>query len=444
MAKLGPLLTHVLERIDRAGPEMRTRELLSVASHVDGPDAGEKLPVVVQLANRKPRRGEVWAEYKERVGIDLQRLNEAVSGGNGRPLYLANGLAASFTPEQTKAMAAIELIERIELDPLVVPTLMDDVGIDVNLSGFHNRRGGLTGRGVRVAVLDSGIDTQHPFLSVADSTETCGEHWDIPGNHGTHCAGSIASRDATFPGIAPDVTLLNIKVLRSDGAGTYGNINQGVDAALDRDAEILSMSLGFNHLPAWSDRGHGWACTDGRCPLCTAVDNAVSLGVIVCVAAGNEHSRADALRGFGYGASFDTELGCPGQARGAITIGAITKRSFLPADFSSRGPTSYGEAKPDLCAPGVNVMSTIRAPRLADGSLVLSPSRGQLFGRLSGTSMATPIVAGAAALLVELRKSLGLPTTPAAIRHALLHTGVTAMAFPHNVVGLGRLDLSLM
>lgn len=169
----GPLLKNLLERIERAGPEMRARELLSVASHVDGPDAGEKLPVVVQLPQRKPRRGESSAEYKERIGRELAPLNDAVSGGNARPLFLANGLAASFAPEQVKAMAAIDAIERIELDPLVVPTLMDGVGIDINLSAFHNRRGGLTGRGVRVAVLDSGVDTEHPFLAVADSVASC-------------------------------------------------------------------------------------------------------------------------------------------------------------------------------------------------------------------------------------------------------------------------------
>ncbi len=205
---------------------------------------------------------------------------------------------------------------------------------------------------------------------------------------------------------------------------------------------MLSLSLGFNHRPTWSDQGHGWACPDGRCPLCTAVDNAVSLGVIACVAAGNEHSHAESLRRFGYGNTFDTELACPGQARAAITVGALTKRTFLPADFSSRGPTSYGEAKPDLAGPGVNVMSTIPVLRLANGKLDPAVRRGDLFGRESGTSMATPIVAGTVALLLQHRRQQGGPTTPASIKQLLLAQATTALAQPPNVVGKGRIDLA--
>ncbi|MFY9959307.1 S8 family serine peptidase, partial [Pseudomonas sp.] len=276
---------------------------------------------------------------------------------------------------------------------------------------------------------------------VIDSVSTCGEDFLIPGSHGTHCAGSIASRDSLYRGVAPDVELLNIKVLRHDGSGRHTSIVQGIDAALDLKADIISMSLGFNHLPAWSDRGHGWACPDGRCPLCTAVDNASTFGAIVCVAAGNEHARADALRRMGYGHLIDTELGCPGQARGAITVGAISKRTFLPAEFSSRGPSAYGTEKPDLVAPGINIMSTTPVPRQTDGSLEPTPLRADLFGRKSGTSMATPIVAGVAALLLQQRRSQNQSVTVSAMRKAILDA-TTAMGLPVNVVGVGRVTLS--
>ena len=123
------------------------------------------------------------------------------------------------------------------------------------------------------------------------------------------------------------------------------------------------------------------------------MDNAVRLdGVFVVVAAGNEHDRAQALRANGFGANFDTEVSCPGHAREALTVGATTKASFLPASFSSRGPSADGRDKPDVCAPGVNITSTIPAPRLPNGDLVPSPPRASLFGVKSGTSMATPIV----------------------------------------------------
>ncbi|MFF8803074.1 MULTISPECIES: S8 family serine peptidase [unclassified Methylobacterium] len=369
-------------------------------------------------------------------------MRELLTKGEGMPLILANSLAASVPAQQALALHNNDDVSLIELDPVMNPTLMDDAIIDVGLSQFQSQVGRLTGRGVRVAVLDSGVDTQHPYLAVAASVSVCGEDVALPGRHGTHCAGSIASKDTVFRGVAPDVDLLNVKVLKRDGSGQYTQVTKGIDAALDLGADVISLSLGFNHLPAWSDRGHGWACADGRCPLCTAIDNAVALGVIACVAAGNEHSRAESLRRFGYGNTVDTELGCPGQSRGAITVGALTKRTFLPADFSSRGPTAYGETKPDLAGPGVNVMSTVPVPRLPDGRPDSAAQRVDLFSRESGSSMATPIVAGAVALLLEHCRERGDPTTPATIKKLLLAQSTSGLAQPPNVVGEGRLDLA--
>ncbi|AWN34674.1 S8 family serine peptidase [Methylobacterium radiodurans] len=444
MAKIGPLLRSVIDKVEKAGDDLRGREMRLIASHIGGSDTGDHLPLVLQFKPAKPARGETWEEFKHRVGAELEPRNAVLAGGRAEPLFLANALATTVATERVGGLADLDDIDRIELDPVVYPTCMDDAVVDLRLDAFRNRFGALTGQGVRVAVLDSGVDERHPCLAVERSISTCGEDVAIPGRHGTHCAGSIASRDTIFPGIAPDVALLNVKVLKSDGSGTHTNIARGVDAALDLNADILSMSLGFNHLPTWSDGGHGWSCTDGRCPLCTAVENAVRFGAIVCVAAGNEHQRADALRRFGHGASFDTELGCPGQSRGAITVGAITKRTFLPADFSSRGPASFGLSKPDLCAPGVNIMSTVPAPRLANGELVADPARVDLFGRISGTSMATPIVAGSLALILQERRQKGLAVTPAAMRKALLDAAVAPISLPENVVGKGRVDLGAL
>ncbi|MFT0868465.1 S8 family serine peptidase [Pseudomonas sp. CAM1A] len=441
MAKLGPLLRNVLSRIESSTQDSQSQEMQLLAAHVGGAAESGRLPVVVKMNAKKARAGESWLEFKERFDHEVSPFKDAVSGGKARSLYLAGSLAAAFKPERLKDIAQLTEVDLIELDPVVNPTLMDDATIDVGLDNFRNQHGPLTGAGVRVAVLDSGIDMRHPFLAVADSVSTCGEDYLIPGYHGTHCAGSIASRDPIYRGIAPDVELINVKVLRQDGSGQHTSILQGVDAALDRQADIISMSLGFNHLPAWADGGHGWACADGHCPLCTAVDNASMFGAIVCVAAGNEHMRAEALRRMGYGSAFDTEVACPGHSRSAITVGAITKRTFLPAEFSSRGPTAYGLEKPDLVAPGVNIMSTIPAPRMPDGSLAQGASRSDLFGRLSGTSMATPIVAGVAALVLQHRRLKNLSTSGPAMRKAIL-SAVTSMALPVNVVGAGRINLA--
>lgn len=443
MAHIGPLLTNVLNKINKAGPDTMEMEMLAVAAHVGvgGTAAEQRLPLIVQVDPTRPKKGETWGEFKDRVRQRLDPMNEVLSGGEAKPLFLANALATSIAPDKIEALRDNDKISMIELDPVVDPTLMDDAIIDIEVDRFRNQHGNLTGAGVKVAVLDSGVDTNHPYLNVAASVSTCGEDVAIPGRHGTHCAGSIASRDAVFRGVAPDVSLFNVKVLMSDGRGQYTNITKGVDEALDLEADILSMSLGFNHLPVWSDNGHGWSCRDGRCPLCTAVDNAVSLGATVVVAAGNEHARANALRNAGFSNSFDTELGCPGQSRGAITVGALTKRTFLAADFSSRGPTAYGDSKPDLAGPGVNVMSTVPVPRMANGKPNPSSQRNDLFARLSGTSMATPIVAGAAALIFQYRRDAGLSTSPASMRQALTTKAVTSLGLPPNVAGAGRINL---
>jgi subtilisin family serine protease len=262
-----------------------------------------------------------------------------------------------------------------------------------------------------------------------------------PGKHGTHCAGIIASRDLVFGGVAPGVDLLNIKVLNTNDTGRHGDITRGIDEAVKLGAHVMSMSLGFNHLPYWSDRGHGWSCTTGDCPLCTAVDNAVALNnAVVVVAAGNEHDRAEALRESGFSAEFDTELTCPGQARKAITVGALTKQTFTLASFSSRGPTSFNESKPILCAPGVNIRSTVPVQR-ESGKAIANPERESLFDRDSGTSTATPFVAGVAALLIQRQMLAGKPWTPDGIREELLARGVAALAGSSNEVGSGRLSL---
>jgi len=443
MTRIGPRLKSLMDGVEERGVLASTDMFPMIAATAEGAETGETLPLIVQRTPSARMDGEHWPEYKERIGAALEPLRQIYTDGEGQPLYLANAIAGQFSLLQVEGLADREDVALIELDQLFDATMMDDVIGDVGIAGFAQNHHGLTGQGVRLAVLDSGVDTQHPFLNVLDSISTCGEDIAIPGSHGTHCAGSVASRDASFPGIAPDVDLLNIKVLKHDGRGNHNMINQGVDKALDMDADILSMSIGFNHLPRWSRGGHGWSCPDGLCPLCTAVDNAVAFGKIVCVAAGNEHTRAETLRSFGDGDKFDTELGCPGQSRSAITVGALTKRTFLPASFSSHGPTSYGDPKPDISGPGVNVISTVPAPRNPNGTLVANPSRADLFDRKSGTSMATPIVAGAVALIVQARRAAGLSVSPADIRQALLADAVTALLSPAPlVVGAGRIELA--
>src|SRR5215470_15513895 len=409
------------------------------------------LPVVLQVDRLHPGGTEPWAAFKDRVGDRLgavvDQLHQEVGVGEVSWLFAGNALATALTMDQLSIVSEHPgiSVEFADIDPLLPVVAMEDVVADIGLPAFTASvpgPGGLTGAGVTVAVLDSGIDADHPALSVAQQVETCGEANAIPGVHGTHCAGILAARDTLLSGVAPGVELIDVKVLRANGTGRHTAVGKGVDAALDRGAVILSLSLGFNHLHPSVSGGHGWSCPDGTCPLCLAADNAVAEGALVVVAAGNEHARCQQARMGGTGLTYDTELTCPGQAARALTVGSHHKKTHVPAWTSSSGPTAYGAAKPDLCAPGVDVLSTIPLPRDAGGVPELNAPRGLQFGTRSGTSMAAPVVAGACALLIEAARAEGRADDPDTIRSLLLRGHVEALGGPANVLGAGRLKLA--
>jgi subtilisin family serine protease len=167
------------------------------------------------------------------------------------------------------------------------------------------------------------------------------------------------------------------------------------------------------------------------------VDTASLCGALVVAAAGNEHLQARALRRSAPQSHLDTELLCPAQARGAITVGAIAKEPTEALySASSRGPTSYGLDKPELLAPGVDVTSTIPAPA---GESTLFNS----FGVASGTSVAAAVVAGAVALLIERRRATDRPWSPQEIRGELLAQCTRPLSGPSFPCGPARtLDLA--
>lgn len=261
--------------------------------------------------------------------------------------------------------------------------------------------------GVTVAVLDSGIDAGHPFLDVAAAVSTCPEPAGLPGWHGTHCAGVIASRSPRRPGIAPGVRLLDVKVARSDGSTRPAWLAAGIDAALELGADVLSISFGVNGIPERLPRGHGWRCADGRCLLCRTADRAVARGALVVAAAGNERLHVRALRQRGESAPAGCDLLCPARARSVLTVGTLLgERSRLHPS------TSRGLGKPEITAPGLDVLSTIPAPPAAEPD--------DRFGFASGTSVAAAFVAGDAALAIGRRRAAGLPCSPAEVRRELL------------------------
>jgi serine protease AprX len=466
--KMGPLLRRALAGLEGAG-KLRSMARLSMdfaersmsaiadddmvgaAAAAPLSPAEAVLPVAAAMPRVPLKQGETWEHYRERVanvmGPVLERM-KSNAGLSVQPVISANFMQTKALSDQLMEALQDDGIQDAEMDPPQQAQAMDDATQDVDLPLARFRHPTLDGTGVVVAVLDSGIDLLHPWLKVHASHSVQGQDIQIPGRHGTHVAGIIASRDTVYSGIAPGVTLLNIRILDAAGSGRKSDVGRGIDQALDMGAHIINLSVAFNHRPTWSQNGHGHRCPGGQCVACSAVNTALNTSngaVAIIVAAGNEHEFCEELRRQNAGDTFDTELGCPGQAKDALTVGAITKQTFLTASFSSRGPTAYGFAKPEIAAPGVNITSAEVVPRDAQGQALANLTRAALSRKDSGTSMATPIVSGVAALLLQRLMSSGQMSTEAlrtALRQQLLSSAFRPLAAPANEVGVGRISLA--
>ncbi|WP_129690886.1 S8 family peptidase [Gottfriedia acidiceleris] len=236
---------------------------------------------------------------------------------------------------------------------------------------------GYDGKGVKVAVLDTGIDPNHPDLKNVIKEEKSfidGEDFVDHHGHGTHVASTIAGSGAAsggkMKGVAPGAELIIGKVLSNAGSGSESAIIAGMEWAVQEKADIVSMSL-------------GGSATDGTDPMSQAVNNlSATSNTLFVIAAGNAGSAPNTV-------------GAPGAAEKALTVGAVDKSDFL-ASFSSRGPVlKNNRVKPEITAPGVGIV----AARAAGTSLGTPVDAN--YSSLNGTSMATPHVAGAAAILKQ-------------------------------------------
>ncbi|MFD4372138.1 S8 family serine peptidase [Streptomyces sp. NPDC058486] len=269
---------------------------------------------------------------------------------------------------------------------------------------------GLTGKGVKVAVLDTGVDAGHPDLAgrITESKSfIAGEEVADRNGHGTHVAstvgGSGAGSDGLEKGVAPGATLAVGKVLSDEGYGSESEIIAGMEwAAKDIDAKIVSMSLG-------SQEG-----SDGTDPMAQAVNTlSAETGALFVIAAGN--------------AGAPGSIGSPGAADSALTVGAVDSEDRA-AYFTSKGPRYRDQGlKPDLSAPGVGILAA--RSQLTEGT--------GLYTSMNGTSMATPHVAGVAALLAERHPDW----TGARLKDALMSSTKTLDASAY-ALGSGRVDVA--
>jgi subtilisin family serine protease len=260
-----------------------------------------------------------------------------------------------------------------------------------------------TGKGIRIAVLDTGLDLSHPdFSGRAIETRSFVEGQSVQdGNgHGTHCAGIAAgpAAPAAQPryGVAGEAELYVGKVLNDEGSGGDGGILEGIDWAVEHGCHIVSMSLGS---PVEPGQGHSAVFE-------AVARRALAAGTLIVAAAGNESHRPESVAPVGHPAN------CP-----SILAVAAVDEALRVAPFSCGGLAGEG-GEVDIAAPGVDVLSAWPAP--------------ELHHRISGTSMATPFVAGVAALHAQAD-----PAARAARLGERLAQSAQALSDPARDVGAG-------
>ena len=302
------------------------------------------------------------------------------------------------------SISSLSYVKKIYKNNRVYP-LENDVLSKYNYSKIDSNFSNLKGDSIVVGEIDTGIDYMNPELGGGfgpgykviggyDIINDDDDPMDDIG-HGTHVAGIIAADGDSLEGVAPHAKLMAFKIFSPTKWTFDTDIISGIERASDPNndgnfddkVDIVNMSLG----------GPG----DPDDPVSTALDNASSLGIVFCVAVGNS-------------GNFFT-IGSPGNARSAIGVGASDYVNNI-AYFSSRGPTKKTYAiKPDVLAPGVDVYSTYL---------------NNTFVKMSGTSMATPYIAGVCVLLKQLHKNW----TPEKIKSVIM---TTATSLPNDIMEQG-------
>ena len=289
----------------------------------------------------------------------------------------------------------------------------------------------LTGKGIGIAVFDTGIG-RHPDLTLQDSrlkafVDTVNHRPDFydDNGHGTHITGIIAGNGNAsrkrYEGIAPDSHFVMIKILNQKGEGNIEDVLSGIRWLL---AHYRQYNIRIVNISVGSSRGRHF---DENSPLVRGVEALWEEGLVVLTAAGN------------HGPS-PHSIGAPGNSRKIITVGASdVMQTGNGRDYSGRGPTESCIKKPDIVAPGSNIISCqpmqTYSARLYDSSYD-SMSTGRLYQSRSGTSMSTPVVSGCIALLLQQRPYL----SNREVKFQLKKTAVD-LGYDHSRQGWGLIRL---
>jgi subtilisin family serine protease len=398
---------------------------------------------------------------REHQGSLLDYLQQQASLGNVRdirPHWIGNFIHCQVKPEVIVQLSTRKDLARLSYnheynllieDPAQRNAVDNKSNIAWNVSLINAPQVwqmGFQGQGVVVGILDTGVNYNHKDLE--------GQMWEDPGfpfhgynfagnnfstmdfnGHGTHTAGTVAGTGeaGTRTGVAPHAKIMSIKVLDNYGVGSEASVWAGIEFGVEHGADILNMSLGYKH--AWNPDRVLWR---------QIMDNVKAAGVIAAVAAGNE--------GNGWEGDFPpNQVRTPGDVpapwlhpdqidgggtSGVVSVGSTTNSDNISA-FSSKGPVTWdfqpfmdyalnpgiGLIRPDLVAPGSNITS-------------LAHNNNSGYANLSGTSMATPAVAGVMALMLSKNPQL----TPAQISQILEQSAQSLSPAKSNISGSGRLN----
>ncbi|MER6103792.1 S8 family serine peptidase [Streptomyces sp. NPDC001832] len=406
---------------DKAQPYLAAneldRELFNVTKLAEyGYDDAHR-PAVPLLATYAGAPGKAGKALKQAAPAGSVKDNELPSA-NAVALHATKKKASTFweavdddSAAATKAPKLADGIRKLWLDKPVHVTLDQSVP---QIGAPEAWAAGYDGTGTKVAILDTGIDPNHPDLAgrvkqtqnFTDDPDAVDHH-----GHGTHVASTIAGSGAAsggkYKGVAPGADLYIGKVLNTAGSGPESGVIAGMEWAVAQGADVVSMSLGSA------------AGSDGTDPLSQAVNELTkSSGALFVIAAGNT--------GPGKGT-----VGSPGAAQDALTVGAVNKQDQL-AGFSSRGPVKETFAvKPEITAPGVGIVAARAA-----GTTMGTPVDAN-YTSANGTSMATPHVSGAAAILAQRHPDWSADR----LKQVLVSTAKQGAATAYQQGG-GRVDVS--
>jgi serine protease AprX len=403
---------------------------------------GPELSTMLAHAKRGSAKGQmvrVIVQYKQVPSAAHYATMQGRGGHLHTRLHMIKG--ASFT-------IPVSALPILEADPEIASVTIDhpmnaaDETTDQAIGATSAWNSGFNGAGVTVAVIDSGVNDNHPDLQGPNgsrvlyhqdftgtpTTNSSSAQYDLYG-HGTHVAGIIGGNGALsggqYQGVAPGVTFVDLRALDQNGAGSDSTVIAAIQAAISLQStyniRVINLSLG---------RGIGESYTQD--PLCQAVEQAWQSGIMVVVAAGN-YGRLSINGSNGFGT-----ITAPGNDPYVLTVGATksngsaSPNAETKASYSSKGPTTYDHVvKPDIMAPGNDIVSLAALGATLEAGypqeLVTGTDGKNDYFKLSGTSMATPAVVGAVALMLQEQPTL----TPDQMKARLMKT-----ASKMNIFGL--------